>query len=372
MIIGIDASHANRTLQTGTERYAMTLIRTLATIDARTPYRLYSDTALRTELHTLGSNFEERVLGWPPRRLWTQGRLSLEMALRPPSLLFVPAHVLPLIHPQRTVTTIHDVGFLRLPERYSRKELLYNRFALSFAVRAATRIIVPSAFTRDELTYFYPSIAGKVDVIPHGFDASAFQPAEADDVRIVTAHYRIDRPYFLFVGRIQQKKNVDRLLRAFQAFRVARPDDTTVLVLAGQIDHGFSEMRAFMHDQGLDDHVVVTGYAPASHVKALLTGARAFVFPSLYEGFGFPILEAQCVGIPVMTSSAACLPEVAGGGALIVDPLSVGSIADGMIRIVSDDELRRRLRERGTANIKRFSWRRAAEQTRDVLLAAAS
>lgn len=372
MTIGIDASQANRIMKTGTERYAHTLLRSLAAIDRTTSYRVYSNTPLVEDLRNLGANFTECVLRWPPRRLWTLLRLSLAMAVHPPTVLYMPAHVLPLVHPRRTATMVHDVGFLRHPELYAKKEVLYHTFALRLALRSATAILVPSVFSKEELIDFAPSAASRIHIVPHGFEREAFRPAASSDVDRVRTNYAIAAPYFLFVGRVQAKKNAPRILEAYARFVQERPSDPTLLVFAGQPGFGFIAMEQYIAEHRLTSRVIITGYVPQHDVVALLTGSRAFIFPSLYEGFGFPVLEAQSVGVPVLTSARASLPEVGGDAAYYVDPTSVEAIANGMRELNENESLRAELQARALKNLERFSWETAARRTRDLLLLTAS
>lgn len=364
MVIGIEAARANRKQKTGTERYAYELIRAMAECDQRTKFHLYTDSTLESGLQNLGPNISERLLVWPPKRLWTQFRLSVEMLTRPPDILFIPAHVIPFIHPRRTVTTIHDIGFDRFPGVYARKELLYNKFAVRFTLRTATHIIVPSQFVKNEMLEQYHCDPNRITVIHHGFHPEPFLQATTDTS--FRDRYGFHKPYALFVGRLQQKKNVVRLVDAFSRFHM-RTHGSIDLVLIGQPDHGFTEAQALMRERGVTSSVHVLGFVPPTDMIGILQHASVFLFPSLYEGFGFPILEAQAAGVPVLTSTGGPMREVGGEGARYVDPLNVEEIALAIEELFSNTELCETLRMNGIKNIARFSWSRCAEQTLTLL-----
>ncbi len=367
-MIGIDAHHANKLVKTGTEWYTFDLLRTLPRVDTADTFRFYTPSPLDPALFETGANVENSILQWPPRRLWTQIRLSLEMFMRPPDALFVPAHAIPLVHPNNTVTTLHDVGFARLPALYTRFERVYNTMTTTFALRTAKKIIVPSEFTKQEILECYPSAdPDKLIVIHHGFARERFTThADSAMLAAIKQRFHIKRPYLLFIGRLQYKKNIPRLIKAFSIVRNGFGLDLD-LVLAGKPDFGFDETAKLIHEHNLQDRIHTLGYTPDHDRAILMHGAAAFVFPSLYEGFGIPILEAQASNTPVLTSTTSCLPEIAGDGALFVNPLSETEIAEGIRSIVSDEKLREHLRAAGNANLDRFRWDDCARATLEVI-----
>lgn len=371
MLIGIDAHQATRQVVTGTEYYAAQLMRAIAQRDSDDQFLLYSHASLPPALQRLATNFRSRVLLWPPRRGWTQTRLAAEMLLRPPDVLFVPSHTPPFIHPAATVTTVHDLGFLRSPQIYARFERFYNAVMQQLAIRVA-RIITPSAFTKSELLHFFPSFPeDRIAVIAHGFTAEVYHPIEDEGrIRATAERYGLHEPYFLFTGRIQEKKNIPRLLEAFHLLHRKKDAGSVQLLLAGRPDFDFRDIGERIRQLGLAGRVFAPGYVPLDDLATLMNGATAFVYVSLYEGFGFPVLEAQACGTPVLMSNVASLPEIGGNGALAVDPTNVEEIAEGMTRMLADAALRTALRERGFKNLERFSWSRCADQTLHTLRTA--
>lgn len=361
-LIGIDASRANVSVRTGIEWYAYNVIQELKdVIPATVRVALYSREPLQDGLEDLPKNWESRVLSWPPRYLWTQARLSWEMLVRPPDLLFVPAHVIPMMLPRRTVTTVHDVAFMAEPQAYGDGGRAYLRFATAQAVRRA-EILTVSEFSKKEIIERFNASAECVTVSPLGYDASLYRPVPRDEAAKRAAKYEIHDPYFLFVGRLERKKNLAGLLRAFHEFKEKRgPDDRTALVLVGKRGRGFAEAMDVIKDCEAEGFVHELGYVPQEDLPYLYAGAAAFVFPSWYEGFGLPVIEAFACGAPVIASSSASLPEIAEEAALYVDPANTASIADAMRRVVEDADLRGRLIEAGLLRAAQFSWRRTAE-----------
>ncbi len=362
-LIGIDASRATTRAPTGTEWYSYHLLRMLPGLGQDDEFFLYTKKPLPPQLKTLGPHVHERILGWLPGRLWTHTRFAWEMLRRPPDILFVPAHTIPIIHPSPTVTTAHDIGFDRFPELYSPAELFYHRWSMRFAVGHARHIIVPSSFTRQELLDVYGVRPERVSVIYHGFDPQQFRIlTDARGLAHVVQKYGIRKPYVLSIGRLEQKKNTLGLVQAFTQLQKRYRGELT-LVLAGTPGYQFEKVQEFIAAHHLGDAVRCTGYVPPADLPALLNQAALFAFPSHYEGFGLPILEAQACGVPVVTSTVASMPEVAGAGAVLVDPRNPEEIADGMMRILDDPSFAASLKEAGRRNVTRFTWENCAQET---------
>ena len=367
--IGIDASRMAVVARTGTEHYTFELLGALAQIDCSTRYRLYCN-QMPAALPALGANFALRRM--PFARLWTHARLSAEVLAHPPDVLFVPAHVIPLGAPlqRRThaVVTIHDLGYLHFPEAHTRAHRLYLRLSTAWSARVAHHVIAVSAATRADLVRYTGVAPAKISVIHHGV-AAHFQPASQQVIAAVQARYAIDRPYFLFVGTVQPRKNLERLIEAFAALASS---DQPLLVVAGKKGWLTAAIERRAQELGVANRVRFVGYLPDADLPPLLSGALGFVFPSLYEGFGMPVLEAMACATPVLTSTTSSLPEVAGDAALLVEPCDTAAIADGLRRLASNLQLRAELGARGRVQAARFTWRACAEATLRVLRQAAS
>jgi glycosyltransferase involved in cell wall biosynthesis len=368
-LIGIDASRAATTRRTGTENYSLNLIRELLSQGQDSRFRLYFNRGPAPGLFPKGA--ELRVIPFP--RLWTHMRLSLEMLSSPPDLLFVPSHVLPLVHPRRSVVTVHDLGYHYYPEAHTRFQNFYLRWSTRYNARTATRVLADSEATCGDLVRHYGIARDKITVVYPGRDETLVPVAESEARTDVCARYGVRSPYLLYVGTLHPRKNLARLVQAFASLlsslsSTAQPSpDGLQLVLAGQKGWLYEEIFTQVRERGLAERVVLTGYVPDSDLGSLLSGALAFVFPSLYEGFGLPVLEAMACGTPVVCSDVSSLPEVAGDAALYVDPQDAGGMAQALHQIVVDADLRRTLVGRGFQQVQRFSWRRCAQETWQVL-----
>jgi glycosyltransferase involved in cell wall biosynthesis len=288
-------------------------------------------------------------------------RPALPIALASPDLVHspVPAAVPPVGSAQRLVVTVHDVAFLMHPRFYPRQWRVMYRVGLARAVRSADAVIAVSRHTAEDLLRRTRIDPAKLHVVP----LAAALPASGTDARETLERLKIRGPYFLFVGTLEPRKNLVRLVRAYR--RVALRGAPHALVLAGAI--GWRH-QALLREIALNGpgEILLTGPVQPSDLDALYRGASAFIYPSVYEGFGLPVLEAMARGVPCVVSTAASLPEVAGEAGLPVDPRSVAGLADAMERIVGDRDLSSRLRDAGRSRAKRFSWEETARLTLEV------
>jgi len=372
MVIGIDASQANREKRSGTEWYAFYLIQEFKELLRDKPYikvRLYFRTAPRRDIKKdLPDNFELKVLRWPIRHFWAQGRLSLEMLFFGPDILFSPAHTIPLIHPQKTFTTLHDIGFEDNPELYDKLSLWYHRFSAKLAVKKAKHIFTISEFSKKRIVDVFAMDPERVSVIYLGYDREKYRIYNQNEINPVLKKHNLRyKKYMLFVGRLEPKKNILRIVKAFDEL-ANRPGDLPDLVFAGlKID--ISDTETYLSSRvEFGKRVKFLGYVEEKEKPALYAGASVFVFPTLYEGFGMPILEAQACGTPVLTSNSTSNEEVAGAGAVIVDPKNVQQISNKLKEILDSEEKQRELVRLGLENIKRFNWQRTANKTLDKIL----
>lgn len=360
MILGIDASRANKKNKTGVEWYAWHIIEGLKkTIPDEHRVVLYSDESLAGALALLPPHWESRLLRWPPKRFWTQMRLSWEMLREKPDVLFVPAHVFPLVHPKKTVMMVHDVAGARFPEAYSWFERWYSLWSARWAAKHLWKVITPSEFTKRELE------SKDAVVIHHGVDSRYRKIHDAAAIDAVLKKYDIRRPFVLSVGRLEKKKNTAALVRAFTCVRETRE---LQLVLVGQASHGYSGVRDAIAESPWKQDIRLLGWMDPEEVVYFMNAAEAFVFPSLYEGFGLPVLEAFACGTPVVAGSGSSLEEVAGDSAIFVDPKNTDDIANGIRRVLDDAALRDTLVAKGLVRVKTFSWDLAAQKTKDALL----
>ena len=372
MLIGIDASRTTAARRTGTENYSLHLIQGLLAVGQSHRFRLYFSQSPAPDLFPGG--VEQRIIPFP--RLWTHVRLSWEMVTDPPDLLLVPAHVLPLAHPRRSVVTVHDLGYHYYPEAHTLFQNVYLRWSTRYNAHAATCILADSQATRRDLVRYYRIPQEKIIVVYPGHDETLEPVTDPAILTAARARYRLTGSYLLYVGTLHPRKNLVRLIQAFASVLQSLRNISTEasgtasalqLVLAGQKGWLYDEILAQVRRLGLIDRVVLTGYIPDDDLPALLSGALAFVFPSLYEGFGLPVLEAMGCGTPVVCSNASSLPEVAGDAALLVDPLDTEALTAALVRIVADEGLRRELVAQGFRQVQRFSWQRCAQEVMQIL-----
>jgi glycosyltransferase involved in cell wall biosynthesis len=354
--IGIDISRLATTQRTGTERYTWEVLAGMAASPGDNEYWLYCRT-LPVEIPPFAGGMQVRVM--PFARLWTHIRLAWELWRQPPDVLFVPSHVLPwnvrLVRGMRVVTTVHDLGFLHFPQAHTRFQNIYLRLTTRWAAWAADRVIAISQATADDLVRYTGVDRRRVVVIPHGV-APVFTPLAKKTMPWAR--------YMVYVGTLQPRKNLARLIEAF-ARAHTHPD--TQLVIAGRAGWLSEPLAEIARAHGVAERVHLIGFVPDAELPALLAGARAFVFPSLYEGFGMPVLEAMASGAAVLTSTTSALPEVAGEAACLVDPNDVDAIAAGIRRLDGDDGYHGELVAKGFQQAQQFSWTTCAATTLAVL-----
>ncbi len=414
MLIGIDASRANRSHKSGTEWYSYYIIRELAKLDTDNQYILYTDKPLVGGLADLTSdtteetlpliknnwqtiksphhNFKAKILKWPFGFFWTQGRLSWEMLINRPDILFVPAHALPLIHPKKSVVTLHDIGFKREGKLYDRSDIgperstyqsvldflvrlvTFNKYGANtfdyldwstrFSLRQAQAIITISNFTKQELVEVYQVKSDKVKVIYNGYPDNLYKTlvnqAQADKV---LATYGIVKPYIFYVGRLEKKKNIANLIEAFNILKTRYKNLSHKLYLVGDASFGFDDIKYSIHCCGLQTQVHTTGWVAEKDLPYIFNSADAFIFPSNYEGFGIPLLQAMASGTPIVASRVASIPEVVGEAAILFDPTKPIDMAEALAKVLTDSNLQKTLITAGQARVKNYSWSKCAQET---------
>jgi glycosyltransferase involved in cell wall biosynthesis len=350
--IAIDASRTTVARVTGTERYALQLIRALidhnATLSTPHELLLYFRDMPSDDLFPNRQHVTFRVI--PFARLWTHLRFAAALWQDKPDITFVPAHTLPFIFPGRAAVTVHDLGYRYFPQLHTDRQRWYLDWTTRYSAHRASVVLADSQATAEDLQCFYQVQAEKIHVVYPGVES-----LHIGDIEATRRKYNLPQRYFVFIGTLQPRKNIAILVQAFARFQQRMKDDTS-LVLAGG--------KGWLYDSAWTagvENVILTDYIDEADKGALYAGARALVFPSLYEGFGFPVLEAMGCGTPVICSNTSSLPELAGDAALLVDPLDVGALGNAMQRIVNDETLREDLLERGKAQVEKFTWEKAAE-----------
>lgn len=369
MLIGIDASRATVAQRTGTEGYSLHIIRGLAAIGQEHRFRLFFRDEPPADLVPPYGNVEQRVIQRP--RLWTHSGLGPAVRREPLDVLFVPAHVIPWPNTGCTpsVFTTHDLGYMHYPDKHPIFERLYLGWSTRHSVSAARRVIAVSKATAHDLTALLGVPPEKIRVVYSGIDESLRPVRDPSRIADLRQRLGIPGPYILHVGSVQPRKNLIRLVEAFA--RVADSITGLSLVLAGRLGWGYRSLLARIRQLRLEKRVLLPGYVPDEDITTLYSGALVYAFPSLYEGFGFPALEAMACGTPVVCANTSSLPELVGDAALTFAPTDVEALAAALRRLLTEEGLRRTLIERGFERVKRFTWDACARATLDVLAEAA-
>jgi glycosyltransferase involved in cell wall biosynthesis len=364
--IAIDA-HSVGTGLAGNETYAANLVEALAEVDRENRYTVYvtREEAVQRFGGRWGNVGVRRTLPHTPL-FRIPLTLSAELRRRPVDLLHVQ-YTAPPLAPCPVVATIHDLSFEHIPETFKLRSRVQLRLTVRATARGAAHVIAPSEYTRRDLVETYGLDPARVTAIPLAV-APHFRPvADAAELGRVRERYGIAGEYVLAVGSIQPRKNLARLVRAYSALRRGRGrSNLPQLVLVGKQAWLYGETLTAIEEEGLGDSVVLPGYVSEGDLPALYTGALCFAYPSFYEGFGLPPLEAMSCGAPVLTGNLTSLPEVVGDAGLTVDPFDTGALTDALARLVDDDALRASLRERGLRRARSFDWRDTARMTLQV------
>ncbi len=347
----------------GIGTYIRNLVTELGVLDHDSQYVLLTRPDDAATAAAAGPNFQAVVETSRPYSIGEQWRIPRAAARARATLLHEPHYVLPPLIRCPTVVTIHDCIHLRFPEYLpSRAAFAYAHTMIRLAARKADRVLTVSDASKRDILHYTGVAPEKVVVVHNGLDARFATVPDADAVDRVRQRFQLDHPFVLYVGNIKPHKNLERLIAAFASMRADGPDGLKLVVIGDETSK-HPGLRQAVHRHRLDKHVRFFGFQPAATLVTFYRLARAFVFPSLYEGFGLPPLEAMANGTPVVTSNVSSLPEVAGNAALLVDPYDVASIAEGIRRAVTDEALRADLIAKGHARAREFSWARAAADT---------
>jgi glycosyltransferase involved in cell wall biosynthesis len=361
--IAIDA-HSVGTGLAGNESYISNLVEALAALDEVNRYTLYVTKREAME------RFRNR---WPnvgvrltlPHTPLVRIPLTLvnELRRRPVDLLHVQ-YTAPPFAPCPVVATIHDLSFEHLPQTFKRRSRMQLRLTVRRTARSASHVLVPSEHTRRDIIETYKLKPERVSLTPLAAPIH-FAPVEDQrEMRRVRELYKIKGDYILAVGSIQPRKNLAHLIAAYADLRRARPHaNLPKLVLVGKKAWLYDETLRAIEEHGLGDLTVLTGYVTDADLPALYTGALCFVYPSYFEGFGLPPLEAMQCGTPVITGNRTSLPEVVYDAGLLVDPFDKDALISALARLIDDSDLRARLRVKGLERARHFSWHETARLT---------
>ncbi len=370
MRIAVQASDLDHARIDGTRVYLLELLKRFGRIDRADEFILYHRQKDFNPNLTPPEfpHYTVESISFP--KAWMQTRFAWEMYRTQPEKLFLPIQAAPVFLPAsiEVTATIHDLAWKRYPETFPVRDRWKLDFMLETVLKRANKLIVVSESTKRDLLEFFPNISeSKIQVIHHGFDTQFFgvRLSESEVSEKLRGYKLTANGYFLYVGALQPRKNLVRLIQAFEVMKQTYPE--AKLVLAGEAAWLSDEILTTREKSVYHDDIILTGRVSFGDLRTLYQGARAFMFPSLYEGFGIPILEAFASGAPVLTADNSSLREVAGNGALYVDAVNVDDIAKKMCLLWQDEALRKSLIQAGQGQLEQFSWDKCAEETLEYI-----
>lgn len=361
MRIWIDGYEANVPQRLGSSQVAFNLLKSLEKIDHKNEYTILLPSAPMEDMPKERPGWKYQML--KPNRLktWLAIPWALYSAKEKPDVFFSPTHYGPGFSPVKRVITIFDLAFLRFPGNFKPRDLWQMKVWTKISVMNAKRILTISKSSKDDIESFYKIDKSKITIAYPGYDSETFYPiSDKEKIKEVQDKYQIKGNYALYIGTIQPRKNLVRLIEAFQKI------DNLKLVIVGKTKglgrQGwmYEEILEKPKELGIEDKVVFTGFAPTEDLPYLISGASVFVLPSLWEGFGIPAVEAMACGTPVIVSNVSSLPEAVGDAGIVVDPYSVEQIEHAIRAIAFDQKLRMKKAKEGLQQAEKFSWEKMA------------
>jgi glycosyltransferase involved in cell wall biosynthesis len=370
MKIAIHAADLDHDRIDGTRVYILNLLRQFGKVAPNEDFSIYHKTSFNAELAPPAfSNYKIEALGKFPA--WTHTRFAWEIFASKPDVLWIPLHNLPwLRRPSlKTVVTIHDLAFKFFPEYFTKKDLFKLNLLADHAIKKADKIIAISNSTKNDILKIYPSISEeKISVVHHGFECELFQEkiSKVESEKILKSYNLQPNSYLLYVGAIQPRKNLIVLIEAFEKIKKTFPE--MKLVFAGEKAWMWEGIAERIENSQFKEDIIVTGNISFSEMPVLFANASVFVFPSLYEGFGIPILEAFASGVPVVLANNSSLPEVGGEAALYFEGNDNDDLKNKLMNLLENPALREEMIAKGKERLKDFSWEKCARQTLDKIL----
>jgi glycosyltransferase involved in cell wall biosynthesis len=351
----------------GIGTYVRNLLRQLARQDTVNDYVVLCREADCDGVEELGPRFRAVIETAANYSIAEQFALPMDLRREAVDLFHAPHYVLPPLTPCTSVVTIHDCIHLRFPQYLpNRIGYAYARAQMWSATHRAARVITVSEASKRDILRYFRVPESRIDVIYNAIDDRFWQQPATEEIERVRERYRLDAPFVLYAGNIKPHKNLERLIEAFHLLRQNPAMHGVQLLIIGDEISKYATLRRAVHRHKLHKHVRFFGFVSDQTLAALYRLADAFVFPSLYEGFGLPPLEAMASGCPVIVSNVSSLPEVVGDAALMIDPYEPSAIADAMERVLTDAALRADLRRRGLARAREFSWERSIARVREI------
>jgi len=350
----------------GIGTYIRNLLRTLARIDRDTEYVLLCHPADLQVAGQLGPNFRAVLEPAGNYSIREQFHVPYLLLRERPDVYHAPHYVLPPAVPCRSVVTIHDCIHLMFPQYLpNRAAYVYARALMWAAAKRSDRILTVSESSKRDILHYFNVPPEKIDVVYNALDERFGAEPRPEEIARVRERFQLDGGFVLYAGNIKPHKNLVRLIDAFEGLRRDGFEDLKLLIIGDEISR-WPALRRAVHKYKLHKHVRFLGFLPDETLAVLYRLAAVFVFPSLYEGFGLPPLEAMASGTPVVTSNVSSLPEVAGDAAVLVDPYDAVAIKEGIKSVLTNPELAESLRRKGLQRAREFSWERSVARTREI------
>ena len=297
------------------------------------------------------------------QEVWTHIRLSFELIKNPVDKFFA-SNAVPLFSRGEIIVTIHDLGFYCNPKLYHPLELIYQRLSHRLAIKKADKIIAVSETTKKDIIKYFPGTENKIRVIYHGWNGDDFGGMSKEDIQDYKDYHDMPDKFILYIGRLETKKNIQNLVKAYKKTTRRWP-----LVLGGRPgNHGYKEIEKLIQDPEIKDDIILLGYVSQKNYPKLMASASMFVFPSKFEGFGIPLLEAMASKVPIACSDIPVLHEVAGEAAMYFDPDDTVDMSGVLDKLMKDAELREKYINKGHDRANEFSWRKSAQETLNFIL----
>ncbi|HUQ85028.1 MAG TPA: glycosyltransferase family 1 protein [Candidatus Limnocylindrales bacterium] len=364
MIIGIDGNEANITNRVGIGAYAYELLMHFSKLVVQEiEFVIYLKNRPLPDFPKENNNWKYRVI--KPGRMWTQGRLPLDLYLhRPrPEVFFSPSHYGPRFSPVPSIISVMDLSFLYFPELFNKHDLIQLKNWTSYSVKKAKKIITISNSSKNDIIKEYGVAPERVSVTYPGIRKFTSLKPHVYGMTQLKTKYKLEGKYILFVGTIQPRKNIGKLIEAFSKLSEKNLD----LVIVGKKGWLYEEILKKPLELGIEERVRFLHNVDNDELPILYKNAVCMVLPSLYEGFGLPVLEAMKNECPVVASNVSSLPEAGGDACLYIDPENVDDITDKMTKLIDDEKLRKELIEKGKKQVAKFSWEKTAKETLNVL-----
>ncbi len=370
MLIGIDGRLANETQRAGVGNYSTGVLEALSRLETdNLRFRIYLDAPPREGFPVASDAAEFVVL--PRARFWTHRVLAAALREAPPDVFYAPVMERPHACPCPVVATVHDLAFFPFGAHFPFRKRWVLRWQARHTVRRAAHLLADSLATRRDIEQRLHVPAERVTVAYAGCDGAFSETQSADSIAAVRARYRLPGRYLLYVGQLQPRKNLVRLVEAFEQVCARHPGLPHHLVLAGGAGWLAEPLLKRIRKAGLGERIHVTGFVDEAELPALMQGADVLTLVSLWEGFGLPVLEAMAGGTAVLASNCSSLPEVVGEAGLLVDPMDIEAIAAGLERLLTDDAYRARTAAKGPRQAARFTWEATAHLVVSALQRAA-